>query len=183
MLPLVEQRQHGCIEDGDRREQDPDQGVTATVSASAASAKTESSNGTRTGVGSLRADLGAARTPHKTDGQHLWPAYLLLGLGTVNASAGLTHIGGAFGIATALLAWYVSSAETLHNAIGKAIAPLVPFGSKNLRPGCDDLNEREQSTSRVIRQQEAPPEPRGTSSRTSRGWLAASRGADLPADS
>jgi succinate-acetate transporter protein len=60
----------------------------------------------------------------------LWPAYLLLGLGTVNASAGLTHIGGAFGIATALLAWYVSFAETLHNTIGKAIAPLVPFGSK-----------------------------------------------------
>lgn len=60
----------------------------------------------------------------------LWPAYLLLGLGTVNASAGLIHIGGAFGIATALLAWYVSFAETLHNTIGKPLAPLVPFGSK-----------------------------------------------------
>ncbi len=60
----------------------------------------------------------------------LWPAYLLLGLGTVNASAGLTHIGGAFGIATALLAWYVSFAETLNNTIGKAIAPLKPFGAK-----------------------------------------------------
>ena len=60
----------------------------------------------------------------------LWPAYLLLGLGTVNASATLTHIGGAFGIATALLAWYVSFAETLHNTIGRAVAPLVPFGSK-----------------------------------------------------
>ncbi|MGH3598899.1 MAG: acetate uptake transporter [Pseudonocardiaceae bacterium] len=60
----------------------------------------------------------------------LWPAYLLLGLGTVNASAGLTHIGGAFGIATALLAWYVSFAETLNNTIGKAAAPLVPFGQK-----------------------------------------------------
>ncbi len=42
----------------------------------------------------------------------------------------LTHIGGAFGIATGLLAWYVSFAETLHNTIGKALAPLVPFGSK-----------------------------------------------------
>jgi GPR1/FUN34/yaaH family len=60
----------------------------------------------------------------------LWPAYLLLGLGTVNASSGLTHIGGAFGVATALLAWCVSFAETLHNTIGKAVAPLVPFGSK-----------------------------------------------------
>jgi uncharacterized protein len=60
----------------------------------------------------------------------LWPAYLLLGLGTVNASAGLTHVGGAFGIATALLAWYVSFAETLHNTLGRAVAPLVPLGSK-----------------------------------------------------
>ena len=49
----------------------------------------------------------------------LWPAYLLIGLGTVNASSILTHIGGAFGIATALLAWYVSFAETLHNTIGR----------------------------------------------------------------
>jgi hypothetical protein len=60
----------------------------------------------------------------------LWPAYLLLGLGTINASATLTHIGGAFGIATALLAWYVSFAETLHNTIGRAVAPLVALGSK-----------------------------------------------------
>ncbi len=59
-----------------------------------------------------------------------WPAYLLLGLGTVNAPASLTHIAALFGIATALLAWYVSFAETLHNTIGKAVAPLVPFGAK-----------------------------------------------------
>lgn len=60
----------------------------------------------------------------------LWPADLLLGLGTVNASAVLTHVGGAFGIATAVLAWYVSFAGTPHDTIGKALAPLVPFGSK-----------------------------------------------------
>lgn len=60
----------------------------------------------------------------------LWPAYLLLGLGTVNTSATLTHIGGAFGIATAALAWYVSFADTLHNTIGRAILPLVPLGGK-----------------------------------------------------
>lgn len=60
----------------------------------------------------------------------LWPAYLLLGLGTVNASATLIHIGGAFGIATALLAWYVSFADTLNSTIGRAVAPLVPLGSK-----------------------------------------------------
>jgi succinate-acetate transporter protein len=60
----------------------------------------------------------------------LWPAYLLLGLGTVNASSTLIHIGGAFGIATAVLAWYVSFADTLHNTIGRSVLPLVPFGSK-----------------------------------------------------
>lgn len=60
----------------------------------------------------------------------LWPAYLLLGLGTVNASAGLTHVGGACGIATALLAWCVSFAETLNNTTGKAIAPLRPLAQR-----------------------------------------------------
>ncbi len=60
----------------------------------------------------------------------LWPAYLLLGLGTVDASATLTHIGGGFGIATALIAWYVSFAETLNTTIGDSVAPLVPLGSK-----------------------------------------------------
>ncbi len=60
----------------------------------------------------------------------LWPAYLLLGLGTVNASTTLTHIGGGFGIATALIAWYVSFAETLNNTIGHSVAPLVGLGSK-----------------------------------------------------
>jgi len=60
----------------------------------------------------------------------LWPAYLLIGLGTVNASSIITHIGGAFGIATALIAWYVSFAETLHNTVGRGLMPLVPFGHK-----------------------------------------------------
>jgi succinate-acetate transporter protein len=60
----------------------------------------------------------------------LWPAYLLIGLGTVDASSILTHVGGAFGIATALLAWYISFAETLHNTVGRGLMPLVPFGKK-----------------------------------------------------
>src|SRR6185437_5352356 len=38
----------------------------------------------------------------------LWPAYVLIGIGTVDNSAVVTHIGGAFGIATAVIAWYVS---------------------------------------------------------------------------
>jgi succinate-acetate transporter protein len=60
----------------------------------------------------------------------LWPAYALIGLGVDDGSATLTHIGGAFGIATAILAWYVSFADTLHNTFGRALVPLVPFGDK-----------------------------------------------------
>ena len=60
----------------------------------------------------------------------LWVAYLLLGLGTIDTSATLTHIGGAFGIATAALAWYVSFAETLHATLGRSLMPLMPLGSK-----------------------------------------------------
>ena len=42
----------------------------------------------------------------------LWPAYVLLGLGKALQSDLLFHIGGAFGIATAALAWYASFALT-----------------------------------------------------------------------
>lgn len=57
----------------------------------------------------------------------LWPAYILLGIGADNANSLITHIGGAFTIATALLAWYVSFADTLHNTFGRKLLPLVPF--------------------------------------------------------
>ena len=62
----------------------------------------------------------------------LWPAYLLIGIGTANDSATVVHIGGVFGIATAVLAWYVSFADTLHNTIGKRLLPLVPFARREV---------------------------------------------------
>jgi uncharacterized protein len=62
----------------------------------------------------------------------LWPAYLLIGIGTANDSTTVVHIGGIFGIATALLAWYVSFADTLHNTIGKRLLPLVPFAGREV---------------------------------------------------
>jgi succinate-acetate transporter protein len=58
----------------------------------------------------------------------LWPAYLLLGIGKADASVGLFHVGGAFGIATALLAWYASFAITLNKTTGRSIAPLGELG-------------------------------------------------------
>ncbi len=62
----------------------------------------------------------------------LWPAYVLLGIGTTSGVMGLVHLGGAFAIATAVLAWYVSFADTLHNTVGRQIVPLVPFGDKQV---------------------------------------------------
>jgi succinate-acetate transporter protein len=62
----------------------------------------------------------------------LWPTYVLIGIGTANDAATVVHIGGVFGIATALLAWYVSFADTLHNTIGKRLLPLVPFTGREV---------------------------------------------------
>ena len=62
----------------------------------------------------------------------LCPAYVLIGIGTVDGSSTVVHIGGIFGIATALLAWYVSFADTLHNTVGRTLLPLVPFAAKKV---------------------------------------------------
>jgi succinate-acetate transporter protein len=62
----------------------------------------------------------------------LWPAYLLIGIGTAGGSDTVVHIGGIFGIATAVLAWYVSFADTLHATIGRRLLPLVPFGGREV---------------------------------------------------
>jgi hypothetical protein len=42
------------------------------------------------------------------------------------------HIGGVFGVATAVLAWYVSFADTLHATVGRRLLPLVPFGGREV---------------------------------------------------
>jgi uncharacterized protein len=62
----------------------------------------------------------------------LWPAYLLIGIGTASDATTVVHIGGIFGIATAVLAWYVSFADTLHATIGRRLLPLVPFAQREV---------------------------------------------------
>jgi succinate-acetate transporter protein len=62
----------------------------------------------------------------------LWPAYVLIGIGTASDATTVVHIGGIFGIATAVLAWYVSFADTLHATVGRRLLPLVPFGGREV---------------------------------------------------
>jgi uncharacterized protein len=58
----------------------------------------------------------------------LVPTYLLLGIGKSADSIGLFHVGGAFGIATALLAWYTSFGITMNKTVGKERIPLGHVG-------------------------------------------------------
>jgi uncharacterized protein len=57
----------------------------------------------------------------------LIPAYFLLGIGKSVDSTALFHIGGAFGIATAVLAWYTSFAITTNNTFKRTILPVKEF--------------------------------------------------------
>jgi succinate-acetate transporter protein len=54
----------------------------------------------------------------------LWPAYVLLGLGKALDSTLLFNLGGAFGIATAVCAWYVSFAITANRTARRDWLPL-----------------------------------------------------------
>jgi succinate-acetate transporter protein len=54
----------------------------------------------------------------------LWPAYVLLGLGKALDSSLLWQLGGAFGIATAVCAWYASFALTANNTTKRNWLPM-----------------------------------------------------------
>ncbi len=54
----------------------------------------------------------------------LVPTYVLLGLGDALPSTLLYHIGGAFGIATAACAWYVSAAIVFNKTFRRDILPM-----------------------------------------------------------
>jgi succinate-acetate transporter protein len=54
----------------------------------------------------------------------LWPTYVLLGLGKALDSTLLFNLGGAFGIATAACAWYVSFAITANRTMRRDWIPL-----------------------------------------------------------
>ena len=54
----------------------------------------------------------------------LWPTYVLLGLGKALDSTLLFNLGGAFGIATAVCAWYASFAITANRTTRRDWIPL-----------------------------------------------------------
>lgn len=54
----------------------------------------------------------------------LVPTYVLLGLGDALPSNVLFHIGGAFGIATAACAWYVSAAIVFNRTFRRMLLPM-----------------------------------------------------------
>jgi succinate-acetate transporter protein len=61
----------------------------------------------------------------------LVPTYVLLGLGDALPSTVLYHIGGAFGIATAACAWYVSASIVFNRTFRRDVLPL--FESRSVQ--------------------------------------------------
>jgi uncharacterized protein len=54
--------------------------------------------------------------------------YFLLGIGNANESNGLIEVGGWFGIATAVAAWYASFAAVTNSTFGRTVMPVKPLG-------------------------------------------------------
>lgn len=54
--------------------------------------------------------------------------FVLLTIGAFNSSTTVTHVGGWFGVATAALAWYASSAGVINETMKKSILPTWPLG-------------------------------------------------------
>jgi uncharacterized protein len=50
--------------------------------------------------------------------------YFLLGIGDAGDSTGVTHVGGAVGIATAAAAWYASFASVTNKTFGRVVLPV-----------------------------------------------------------
>jgi len=53
--------------------------------------------------------------------------FFLLGIGNANESEGLVEIGGWFGLATAVAAWYASFAAVTNSTFGRAVLPVRPL--------------------------------------------------------
>jgi uncharacterized protein len=54
----------------------------------------------------------------------LTAAYGLLAAGKAGDSMTTYHVGGAFALATAVIAWYVSAAVTINHTFGRSLLPL-----------------------------------------------------------
>jgi uncharacterized protein len=53
--------------------------------------------------------------------------FIVLGIGDASASSGITKLGGWFGIATAIAAWYASFAEVTNATFGRVVFPTRPL--------------------------------------------------------
>jgi succinate-acetate transporter protein len=54
--------------------------------------------------------------------------FFLLGIGNANESAGLVEVGGWFGLATAVAAWYASFAAVTNSTFDRTVLPTRPLG-------------------------------------------------------
>lgn len=53
--------------------------------------------------------------------------FFLLGIGNANESNGLIEVGGWFGLATAVVAWYASFAAVTNSTFGRTVLPVKPL--------------------------------------------------------
>jgi len=53
--------------------------------------------------------------------------FILLGIGNSGASTSTIKLGGYFGIATAIAAWYASFAAVINSTFGRIVAPVFPL--------------------------------------------------------
>jgi hypothetical protein len=53
--------------------------------------------------------------------------FFLLGIGNANESEGLIEVGGWFGLATAIAAWYASFAAVTNSTFGRTVLPIKPL--------------------------------------------------------
>jgi succinate-acetate transporter protein len=58
----------------------------------------------------------------------LTATFFLLGIGNANESASTVEIGGWFGLATAVAAWYASFAAVTNSTFGRTVLPVYPLG-------------------------------------------------------
>jgi len=57
----------------------------------------------------------------------LWITFVLLGIGDAADNSGITKLGGWFGLATAVAAWYASFAGVTNFTFGREIVPVRPL--------------------------------------------------------
>ncbi len=53
--------------------------------------------------------------------------FILLGIGNANADDSIVKLGGYFGLATAVVAWYASFAAVVNATFGRVLMPVVPL--------------------------------------------------------